>query len=141
MIFSLFQRNIHHYPTLPSLAFAIFRTNFMVENTLPQLGGKIGADIRKSYTGGAVDVYIPENPTGLKVKCYDVNSLYPSQMMEQLMPVGNPTYFKGNVRLIDANAFGFFYCNITAPDNLKHPIIQTHVKTSSGLRTMAPLGT
>lgn len=140
MIFSLFQRNIHHYPTLPSLAFGIFRSNFMPENLIPQISGKIGLDIRQSYTGGAVDVYIPENKKGNEVYCYDVNSLYPSVMSDNLMPVGNPTYFEGNIRAIDAEAFGFFFCNIITPNNLKHPIIQTHVKTSNGLRTIAPLG-
>jgi DNA polymerase type B, organellar and viral len=51
--------NIHHYLTLPSLAFAIFRSNFMKKENIPQLSGKIADDIRQGYTGGAVDMYIP----------------------------------------------------------------------------------
>ena len=140
MIFDLFRKNIHHYPTLPSLAFAIYRSNFMKENSIPQLSGQIAKDIRQGYTGGAVDMYIPKSKAGVKIKCYDVNSLYPSQMESQLMPVGIPTLFKGNIRLIDPKAFGFFYCNIIAPDKLKHPILQTHVMTNNGIRTIAPLG-
>jgi hypothetical protein len=140
MIFNLFNLNIHKYPTLPSLAFAIFRSNFMMENIIPQLSGKIANEIRKSYTGGAVDMYIPKPPKGVKIFCYDVNALYPSQMSKMLMPVGYPSYFKGNIRLLDLEAFGFFYCKIIAPDNIKHPIIQTHVKTNNGIRTMAPIG-
>lgn len=46
MIFNLFSINIHKYPTLPSLAFTIYRTKFMLENTIPQLSGKIANDIR-----------------------------------------------------------------------------------------------
>jgi hypothetical protein len=138
MIFSLFGKNIHHYPTLPSLAFAIFRSNFMDEENIPQLSGKIANDIRSGYTGGAVDMYIPE---GENIKCYDVNSLYPSQMQSQLMPVGNPTFFEGDIRKIDENAFGFFYCKIKAPDDILHPILQTHVKTKNGTRTISPIGT
>jgi hypothetical protein len=42
---------------------------------------------------------------------------------------------------VELEAFGFFYCKIKAPDNLKHPIIQTHVKTEGGIRTIAPLWT
>ena len=128
MIFDLFGKNVHNYPTLPSLAFAIFRSNFMEENSIPQLSGKISTDIRQGYTGGAVDMYIPYNKKGVKVKGYDVNSLYPSRMRDCDMPVGNPIFFKGDIRLIDANAFGFFYCEIIAPNNIKHPILQTHVK-------------
>jgi hypothetical protein len=140
LIFSLFQRNILHYPTLPSLAFAIYRSNFMSEDIIPQLSGKIANDIREGYTGGSVDVYIHKSKPGVKIKCLDVNSLYPSQMESQLMPIGTPTFFKGDIRAIDSSAFGFFYCKIIAPDNLLHPIIQTHIKTSNGLRTIAPLG-
>lgn len=140
MIYDLFQKNVHHYPTLPSLAFAIFRSKFMLEENIPQLSGKIAKDIRLGYTGGSVDMYIPENPEGTKVYAYDVNSLYPSQMESGLMPIGQPTYFEGDIRLIDPNAFGFFYCEIIAPDDINHPIIQTHVKTNKGIRTISPIG-
>jgi hypothetical protein len=112
----------------------------MSEENIPQLSGKIANDIRQAYSGGAVDVYIPKPPKGVKIKGYDVNSLYPSRMKDRLMPIGVPTYFEGNIRAIDPNAFGFFFCNIIAPDNIKHPIIQTHIKTSGGIRTIAPLG-
>jgi hypothetical protein len=141
LIFNLFGKNVHHYPTLPSLAFSIFRSNFLFEKSIPQLSGKIANDIRTSYTGGAVDMYIPKPPRGVKIYCYDVNSLYPYVMKEYPMPIGKPVYFEGDIRAIEGDAFGFFYCNIIAPDNLKHPILQTHVKTDGGIRTMAPLGT
>jgi hypothetical protein len=112
----------------------------MIDNTIPQLSGKIAKDIRLSYTGGAVDMYLPRAPKGTKIYCYDVNSLYPYVMKEYPMPVGKPMFFEGNIRNIDPNAFGFFYCEIIAPDKIKHPILQTHVKTSGGIRTIAPLG-
>src|SRR5258707_1231887 len=101
MIFNLFSKNIHYYPTLSSLAFSIFRSNFMQENKIPQISGKIAKDIRQGYTGGSVDIYIPESKVGKKIKCYDVNSLYPSQMHSQLMPVGIPNYFNGRFGMDD----------------------------------------
>jgi hypothetical protein len=112
----------------------------MVENTIPQLSGKIADDIRSGYTGGAVDMYIPESPKGVIINAYDVNSLYPSQMQSQLLPTGMPTYFNGNILKIDENAFGFFYCKITAPDDIKHPILQTRVKVNGINKTIAPIG-
>nr|WRO45312.1 hypothetical protein [Russula virescens] len=139
LIFSLFGKNIHKYPTLPSLAFAIFRTNFMEDKSIPQLSGKISNDIRQSYTGGSVDMFLPKSVK--KIYCYDVNSLYPSIMKECDMPVGNAIFFEGNIRTIDPNAFGFFYCEIIAPDKIKHPIIQTHVKINNMIRTISPIGT
>jgi hypothetical protein len=141
MIFDLFRKNVHHYPTLPSLAFGIFRTKFMENENIPQLSGKIAKDIRSGYTGGSVEVYIHKTPKGVKIKGYDVNSLYPKQMFDRLMPIGFPTYFEGDIRLIDPKAFGFFYCNIIAPDKIKHPILQTHVKINNMIRTIAPIGT
>ena len=141
MIFDLFGRNVHHYPTLPSLAFAIFRSKFMKEENIPQLSGKIAEEIRSGYTGGSCDVFIPVTKKGIKMKCLDINALYPTAMRNHLMPIGTPTYFNGDIRLIDPQAFGFFYCEIIAPDNLKHPILQTHVMTNNGIRTISPLGT
>lgn len=112
----------------------------MKAGTIPQISGQIEKDIRMSYTGGACDMYIPSNEEGIDLFAYDVNSLYPSVMLNSLMPIGHPTYFEGDIRAVDQNAFGFFFCEITAPDNLEHPILQTHVKTNNGIRTMAPLG-
>ena len=75
-------------------------------------------------------MFIPKLKKGNKIKCYDVNSLYPYVMSKFDMPVGKAIYFEGDIRQIDKDAFGFFYCNIIAPDNLIHPIIQTHVNNS-----------
>jgi len=141
LIFEHFNINIHKYPTLSSLAFAIFRTNYIPENTIPQISGQIANDIRQGYTGGSVEMYIPENKEGTKVYGSDVNALYPFTMDEFDMPIGKPILFEGDIRIVDPEAFGFFYCNIIAPDNLDHPIIQTHIKTDAGIRSVAPLGT
>jgi hypothetical protein len=54
MIFDLFAKNIHFYPTLSSLAFAIFRSNFMVENTIPQISGEVAKNIRSGSTAPPV---------------------------------------------------------------------------------------
>ena len=67
MIFELFKISIHKFPTLSSIAFAIFRTHFLLIDTIPQLSGQIAKDIRSSYTGGAVDMYIPRPPKGVKI--------------------------------------------------------------------------
>lgn len=115
MIFSLFGKNIHHNPTLPSLAFAIFRSNFMDEENIPQLSGKIAEDIRSGYTGGAVDMYIPENLKNTKIKSLDVNALYPSQMATQKMPIGvDPLKYGKLIEQIDNK----FIITLTTPTNI-----------------------
>jgi hypothetical protein len=120
---------------------------------------------KEGYTGGAVDVY---KPYGENIYRYDVNSLYPHIMDSTPMPVGTPTYFEGDIlsmvkldqipnslepavvndndlrsQATDLNnkPFGIFEVEVTAPENLKTPILQLRVKTQrGGTRTIAPIG-
>src|SRR6266478_4771664 len=50
-----------------SLFDGIFRTHFLRNDEIPQLSGHIAKDIRQGYTGGAVDVYTPQNEKGTKI--------------------------------------------------------------------------
>lgn len=61
-------------------------------------------------------------------------------MKKYKMPVGAPTRFEGDIRLVDPKAFGYFYCEIVTPHFLKHPLLQRRVKTKDGIRTIAGLG-
>jgi len=140
LIFDKFNLNITDYPTLPSLAFSIFRSSYNKEENIHQLSGKIDKEIRSGNTGGSTDMFIPKNPIGVKIHVYDVNSLYPFVMMKFKYPIGSPIYFEGNILLTYPKAFGFFYCKIEAPMGLKHPILQLHHRTGGGIRTIAPLG-
>ena len=150
LIYSEFNINSHKSLTLPSLAMRIYKSQFMPENSVYQIVGPIERDIRQSYSGGAVDVFIPHNRiTNLfnKIKAlfvklyqYDANSLYPTVMAIHPMPIGKPIAFTGDIRKIDVNAFGFFYCNITSPEFIEHPILQRRIETSEGIRTIAGLG-
>jgi len=56
------------------------------------------------------------------------------------MPIGKPIYFEGDILKYEPDAMGFFYCKITSPLDLKHPILQRKIKTKDGLRTIAGLG-
>jgi hypothetical protein len=129
----------------------IYKSGHMPANTLYQLLGPAEKDIRQSYTGGAVDVYIPKfkaiapypnmGNQATMMQCYDVNALYPYVMANAPTPVGKPVAFTGDIRAIEPKAFGFFYCEITSPLYLEHPILQRKIKTNQGLRTIAGLGT
>ena len=57
------------------------------------------------------------------------------------MPVGKPIAFQGDITKIDPQAFGFFYCKINSPSDIKHPLLQRKIKTSDGIRTIAGIGT
>lgn len=141
-IFSLFRINILKCTTLSSLAFTIFRSNFLLENTkIPLIIGDMYEFFKKGYTGGSVDVY---QATGENIYRYDVNSLYPFVMKNFSMPVGNPVYFEGDILSFNKkniNPFGIFEVQIESPNNLNIPLLQTRIKTKDGYKTISPLGT
>lgn len=159
LIYNKFQININKALTGPSLSMRVFKTHYLKSNTIYQILGKVEYDIRQSYSGGAVDVYEPHNldlntsqnmgpvltlnKKGKYVVLYyyDVNSLYPYVMANKIMPIGKPIAFEGNIRNIEPDAYGYFYCEIICSDNLNHPIIQRRIKTKDGLRTVAGTGT
>ena len=136
-IFNQFSMNIHKFPTLPSLAFGIYRAHYLNDYPIPLLSGQIFNDISKSFTGGSTDMF---KPFGKNLFSYDVNSLYPYVMNNFDMPVGKMKFFEGDILKIDPKAFGFFECKVIAPNNLKHPILQTKLDTGNGIRTISPLG-
>jgi len=150
LIYNKFQVNIEGSLTLPSLAMRIYKALYMPKGAIYQLHNNIESSIRESYTGGAVDVYIPHNRISGFIDnmkalykilfIYDCNALYPFVMGNTPMPVGKPIAFEGNIRAIEPSAYGFFYCKITSPEYLEHPILQRRIKTADGLRTIAGLG-
>jgi hypothetical protein len=101
-IFNKFKLNIHNSVTLPSLTFNIFRSNYLANiiksgYNIPLIDGQIYSDLKRSYTGGGVDMFFPSNlydedgnkiESPNKVYGYDCNSLYPTVMSKGFdMPV------------------------------------------------------
>ena len=109
----------------------------MRKSNIPIITGEMYNDIFQSYTGGAVDLYIPyaEN-----VNVYDINSLSPSSMNHFPMPVGNPKYFEGDISLSEYKNFGFYNVKVTAPLDLNVPVLQLRLKTKTGVKTISPVG-
>ena len=66
------------------------------DNLYPSLSYEIDEDIRQSYKGGFTylnPIYKEKDTTSGVV--LDVNSLYPSVMRYELMPVGDPVFYEG----------------------------------------------
>jgi len=145
-IYQKFHINFINYPTIPSLAFAIYRKNYLPADTVPNIKSKLHNILKQSYFGGICEVY---KTFGDNIRSYDVNSLYPSAMKTFPMPTGIPVYVKGTLDNIkkysvgssDSIPFGFYMAKITAPVNMDKPILPFKLKTADGYRTTFPLGT
>jgi hypothetical protein len=139
-IYGLFKVDITKYPTLASIAFGIYRTNFLKDNTIPRILSKLHNSLKQSYFGGITEVY---KGSGRNINSYDVNSLYPYSMKYFPMPTGSPIHFVGNIynSVNESKPFGFFKVNITAPCNINKPFLPTRINTNNGTRTIFPVGT
>lgn len=56
------------------------------------------------------------------------------------MPTGLPNFFEGDITKVEPNAYGFFRCKIKSPNYIEHPIVQRKIRTDSGIRTIAGIG-
>jgi hypothetical protein len=61
-------------------------------------------------------------------------------MYNETMPIGQITYFEGDILEFKEKPFGFFEVDIEAPKDLKIPLLQLRYKINNGYRTISPLG-
>ena len=98
----------HKFLTLPSLALGIFLSNSNHKSFIRPPSGNASQFIRNSYSGGRVEVFRPHFLSSEHMDnflySYDVNSLYPSVMMDS-MPIGEPVFKSDNLNL---NVPGFY---------------------------------
>lgn len=117
--------------TLPQLALKNFRTNDLTIN-IPSYDACEG-DVRKAYRGGRTEVFMR---SGEKLRYYDVNSLYPSVMLNE-MPVGKPAY-DVNFKIGD---FGVCRATVTVPQSEKYPLLSSKRKIGKSMKLFFMGGT
>ncbi|XP_055814596.1 DNA polymerase-like [Solanum dulcamara] len=110
--------------SLSALALYLFRQKFYEPDKWPIYIPNPNEDrfLREGYYGGHVDTYIP---VGEKLHYYDVNSLYPFVMKENIMPTGRPVWH-GDLRERDIDSlFGFIRAYVICPrtKNFKRPFL------------------
>ena len=121
-IHNKYNLNITKYKTLSSLALGLYTSNYISPDLIPELKmikGGLENEIRSSYFGGNVEVFINEITKGY---LYDINSQYPKAMLND-MPIGDPVYsLEKDLKKI----FGFVFGEITCPNEqeLQVPFIQ-----------------
>ncbi len=86
--------------TIGSNALSIYKEmNQRFDTYFPVLPAEVDKDIRRSYKGGFtyLNPLYKEKEVGYG-NIYDVNSLYPSVMYYENMPIGNPEFFNGEYK-------------------------------------------
>jgi hypothetical protein len=123
-VYNNYGLNSLDYSTRPSLAKAIYRKKFYDPKKTPiaLIGGKLYNELKKYMAGGDVQVF---KNYGKNLYHYDINSLYPYVIKSYAIPIGQPTQFQGDIfKIIKINEFfGFAECLVTAPKNIKHPLL------------------
>lgn len=94
------------------------------ENMFPLLSYEIDEDLRKAYKGGFtyLNPIYKEVDTGEGV-VLDVNSLYPSVMRYELLPVGEPVFYEG--KYVKDLTYPLYIQRITCSFELKKDKIPT----------------
>ena len=119
--FNNYNVDITSIVSIPSLAFKIFRLKYLTKD-IPILSGLHDSFIRKSYYGGATDIYkcYAEN-----VHYYDVNSLYPLAMCRP-MPLNLIASYGTEERCKSINInnfFGFLHVELECPSYVSRPML------------------
>jgi hypothetical protein len=132
-IFNTEKIDITKLPTISSIAFKIFRANYLEKNKLPIIKGNAHNEMRNAYYGGVVEVFRNE---GTNLNLYDVTSLYPFAMLND-MPTGE-TLFSTDPNI--NNYFGIVYVEIDTanldPKFINYPLLPHRIDT----RMYNPLG-
>jgi DNA polymerase type B, organellar and viral len=121
-IFDKYSLDITKFKTLPGLVLAVYTSSYIPDNLkseIKMIKGELEKEIRGSYFGGNVDIFINKMDKGYY---YDINYQYSTAMLND-MPVGEPLLSLET----DLNKiFGFVYGEITCPDEnvLQVPFIQ-----------------
>uniref|UniRef100_A0A896YUU9 DNA polymerase n=1 Tax=Coniophora puteana TaxID=80637 RepID=A0A896YUU9_9AGAM len=134
-----FHIDVVNYSTVPSLAFAIFRTHYLKPKIIPRTEDEVYNFIRGSYTGGSTEMYKPDG-LNKDIYVYDVNSLYPAVMADNLFPTGKIYQFEGDPSILGQSKYWIGEALVSTKKDLYQPYLQIHHKTKGGWRTVAPNG-
>lgn len=117
-----------HAITTASQTLNVFSKKLQDGYSIRSLSSFEDAFVRQSYFGGRTEIFKPLFVGGgdKKISCYDVNSLYPSVMLEPM-----PTNPKRWVSTIIDGAMGFYECEVFVPDMFIPPL---------GVRALLPSG-
>jgi hypothetical protein len=93
--------------TFASHSLKVWRKDFL-RQTIWKPRDTVSEFVRQSYHGGRVEVFKRQSD---HLNCYDVNSMYPYVMCEEL-----PVEYIAESRKLKENYYGFVHAEVTVPD-------------------------
>lgn len=112
--------------TIGSNAYNWYKSNFKSFSKLfPQIPYEIYQNLRNAYRGGFtyLNPIYKEKEINEPIACFDVNSLYPSVMMYELLPIGMPVFFTGKYE--ENKTFPLYVQQISCEFEIKENMIPT----------------
>lgn len=120
--------------TMASQSMRVLRT--FLNDTYTAPGDGVDSFVRKGYFGGRTEIFKPFYKGKKKLKCYDVNSLYPDAMLKNQMP-GN---FKGWTRNYEPDSFGFYEATVIVPKDMYCPPLPVVTDVGMSKKLVFPTG-
>lgn len=109
-------------PTIAGQALKVLQT--YIKRPLMGLSKRLDKEIRSSYFGGRVEIFKPVYKGKKPLYCYDVNSLYPFILRNNVFP----NEFRYEVyHYAGKNTLGFYECEVDCP-KMKIPFLGTVIK-------------
>lgn len=107
--------------TIASQALRVMQT--YLKTPLHSLSDEVDGFVRKGYFGGRTEIFRPvfQGIGCQRLRCYDVNSLYPTQMHREEFP---NQFRKWTNRMADS-ALGYYEATVTVPRDTYLPILGT----------------
>lgn len=122
--------------TMASQAMKVFR--LFLQDTIYSLKDNIDDFVRESYFGGRTEIFKPlfmgDNKNLLK--CFDVNSLYPTIMANNEMP----TNFQSWTWTYYPNKMGFYDAEVEVPEDMYIPPLPTMAQVGKSTKLIFPTG-
>lgn len=122
--------------TMASQSLKVFRT--FLRKPIRSLNSSVDEFVRQSYFGGRTEIFKPLFMGNQKntLKCYDVNSLYPTIMRDNDFPVG----FLTTMNEYDPKMMGFWHVFVHVPENLYIPPLGTVMTVNGTKKFIFPVG-
>lgn len=120
--------------TMASQAIRVFR--LFQTKKIRGLNKDVDAFVRLAYFGGRTEIFKPHYSGKKKLRCYDVNSLYPDAMKNNEFP----TNFSYSTYDYEPNSMGFYEATVEVPKDMYLPPLPCMHELKNSTKLIFPTG-